>query len=183
MISLYYITSNGEKITVANKYLNPLGVTVEQKDIEFIEMQSDDIKEIAGYKAKQAFDKLQHPVIVSDVAWYISALNGFPGPFMKQINAWFSEDDILNLMKNKPNRDVIYKDVFCYKDATDEKFFIGEIKGRVLEEPQGTGKTSWTLFSFSSTGKSIAQCWAEGLPPADDYKVWEEIAEYFKQLH
>ncbi|HRN96234.1 MAG TPA: non-canonical purine NTP pyrophosphatase [Candidatus Levybacteria bacterium] len=180
MISLYYITSNIEKITVANKYLHPLGISVEQKDLDFDELQSDSIEAIAQHKAEQAYSKLKHPVLVNDAAWYISSLNGFPGPFMKQINTWFTEQDILNLMHDKPNRDVIYKDVFCYMNKDEIKFFIGEVKGKILKQPQGTGKTSWTLFSFSSTGKSIAQCWEEGIDPVDDYKIWHEIAHHFK---
>ncbi len=181
MTPVYYVTSNPEKITVANKYLNPLGVRVLQKNLHFDELQSDDIEHIAQHKAEQAFKQLQHPVFVNDVAWYIPALNGFPGPFMKQINTWFSEKDILNLMQDKPNRDVIYKEVFCFMHKKGIKTFTGQVNGQILTRPQGKGTPSWTLFSFSSTGKSIAHCWEEHLDPVDDYTIWSEIAEFFKK--
>lgn len=177
---LYYITSNTDKVNVARKYLTPLGIAIKMKSFDFTEIQSESIEKIAEHKAQSAFERLRHPLIVNDAAWHLPALNGFPGPYMKYINDWFTSSDLLQLMQGKPDRTVIYEEVFYYIDGIETKTFVGNKTGEVLESPQGSGSVSWELFTLSSTKKSIAQCWEEGIDPVDGYSVWEDIAEYFK---
>lgn len=178
---IYYITSNDEKIVVARKYLSPFGIEIEQKTHNFIEIQSESIEKIAQHKAEQAFKYFNHPLLINDAGWFITALNGFPGAYMKYINEWFSAENILQLMQAHNNREIIYKEIFCYIDSSGTKLFTGSAKGEVLMSPQGTGLPSWQVFSLSNNGKSIAQCWEEGIDPVNRYGVWEEIANYLKR--
>lgn len=178
---LYYITSNSDKVRVAKKYLEPLGIQIKGKHLDLIEIQSESIEEIATHKAKQAFNKLQHPLFVMDAGWYIPSLNGFPGPYMKYINHWFTPEDFLSLMKNKQDRTIIYKEVFYYIDEHRQKQFVGEKKGKVLKQSQGEGILSWKMISLRSDEKSIAKAWEEHAPPVDRYPLWEEFAQWYKQ--
>lgn len=179
---LFYITSNKEKIAVAQKYLSPFGIEVEQKNHDFIELQSESIQQIAEYKAQQAFEYFKHPLLINDAGWYITALNGFPGPYMKYINEWLTAKDILQLMNGKENREVFYTEVFCYIDEHHMKTFTGTAKGQVLMEEKGKGVPSWQIFSLTNSGKSIAECWEEGIDPVDRYETWNELAQYIKSL-
>lgn len=176
---LHYITSNPDKVRVAKKYLEEFGIHVEQKHLDLTEIQSESIEEIALHKARQAYEKCNHPLFVMDAGWYIPSLNGFPGPYMKYVNDWFSSDNLLALMKDKADRSILYKEVFYYIDENETKQFIGEKSGKILHKPEGEGILSWKIISLRSDGKSIAQAWKEKAHPVDSYTLWEEFATWY----
>jgi XTP/dITP diphosphohydrolase len=104
MKSLVFVTGNPYKFEVAKKALGLEGIEVVQEKLETPEIQSTDIEEIAKFSAKWAAEKLQKPVAVTDAGYYIEALNGFPGPFVKYINKWLTAEDLLKIMEGKTNR-------------------------------------------------------------------------------
>jgi len=66
-MKLTFITGNKYKLQSAMKALAPYGIEVEQVKLETPEIQSESSREIAEYSAKYAAEKLQKPVVVSDV--------------------------------------------------------------------------------------------------------------------
>ncbi len=54
----------------------------EQRDWNEYEIQGDP-EEILKHKLKRAYEMFKEPVLVDDVSVDIGALNGFPGPYMK----------------------------------------------------------------------------------------------------
>jgi XTP/dITP diphosphohydrolase len=177
---LYYITSNKQKIHIAKKYLAPFDVVLEGKYLDLTEMQSDDITQIATEKAKQAFSVIKQPLFVNDAGWYITALNGFPGPYMKYINDWLTADDILDIMAKHDNKEVIFREVVCYIDEHQVKPFVGEVRGNVLTRNTAPAEIpSRSIFSLSSTNKSIAECWQEGIPSVNNSKIWKDFARWY----
>jgi len=179
MKKLTYVTSNKDKVRVANRYLAPLGIEVVGESMEFIEIQTDSIDEIARDKAKQAFEALHKPLLVNDAGWSFVALNGFPGAYMKYINQWLSPTDLIALMKNHEDKTVIYREIMYYIDDKKTKAFVEEIRGTFLGEEKGTGVPSWTLISLRADKKSIAQCWDEGIEPVDGYPVWKDFSDWY----
>jgi XTP/dITP diphosphohydrolase len=181
--TLYYITSNVRKIAVAEKFLNPFGFNIVQKTADVVEIQSEDIEKIAIYKAKQAFEQLKHPLFVNDAGWYIPAYKGFPGPFMKYMGEWFAADDWLHLMSNKEDKRISFKEYICYIDETGYKTFLQEEEGHFLTEQRG--KKAYqpldTVITLSPDGKTIAECWDEGISPAGAYLIWKNMAEWVKE--
>jgi non-canonical purine NTP pyrophosphatase (RdgB/HAM1 family) len=177
---LYYITGNKGKLESANRRLQPFGIELIQKKLDLTEPQSDIIEEISLSKVKQAYEKVKKPLIVNDSAWYITALNGFPGPYMAFINKWFKARDFLNLMKGKENREVILKEVVYYTDGAECKFFSYETKGTILKTIKGLGAASDMVISLQASGKSIAECKAEGINSSDNSNLWEEFGEWYK---
>lgn len=177
---LYYITSNKQKIRMAQKYLHPLDVQLEGKHLDLTEIQSDDIADIAMDKAKQAFSVVNEPLFVNDAGWYITALNGFPGPYMKYVNQWLTADDIIHVMARYDNKEIIFREVVCYKDAQEEKTFIGEVKGSILDKDTAPGEIlSRSIVSLSGNNKSIAECWQEGIPSVTNSQIWEDFANWY----
>ncbi|MEO6508456.1 MAG: non-canonical purine NTP pyrophosphatase, partial [Patescibacteria group bacterium] len=69
--TLFYITSNARKVAVAEKFLGPLGFSIQQKNIDLVENQTEDIEKIAIQKAQQAYEQFKHPLFVNDAGWYI----------------------------------------------------------------------------------------------------------------
>lgn len=177
---MYYITSNESKLRLAERYLTPYGISVEGASPALTEIQSDNIEEVAADKARQAFAVLQKPLFVNDVGWHIPALGGFPGPYMKYINQWLTAEDLIKLMEQHENREVIFREVICYIDKNHQKTFTGEVKGTVLHVNTAPDEIpSRSVFSLSETGKSIAECWKQGMPSIENYRIWEELAAWY----
>lgn len=176
---LYYITSNQQKINTAQKYLRPLNVTIEGRHLDLIEVQSDNIAHIASEKAKQAYEVIKKPLFVNDAGWYITALNGFPGPYMKYMNDWLKAKDILDMMRRHTNREVIFREVVCYVDEHGMQPFVGEVKGTVLTNDTAPSEIpSRSIFSLSATNKSIAECSQEGVVSVNSSQIWDDFAQW-----
>lgn len=179
MYMLYYITSNQQKIRIAQKYLQPLNVAIEGKHLDLVEVQSDDIAHIASEKARQAYEVIKKPLFVNDAGWYITALNGFPGPYMKYMNDWLEARDIIDMMRRHTNREVIFREVVCYVDEHGTQSFVGEVKGVVLADDTAPSEIpSRSIFSLSTTNKSIAECWQEGVASVNNSQIWDDFAEW-----
>lgn len=174
-----FITSNSEKISTARIYLDPLGIEFDSRDIDLIEPQIASVEEISKFKAKQAFDILKAPVVVSDHGWAITALNGFPGPYMKFINKWFGTDDFLRLLAGYEDRSVVKTEVISYADQNGVKSFAQEIPGLLLTEPKGEGLPMMKLTTFLSSQKSVAECLNEGIDPTNGkLNLWKDFSEW-----
>lgn len=177
---LYYITGNQNKIDVARKFLTPLGIEFEPKELDLTEIQSENIEEVAISKAKQAFEILQQPLFTNDHGWSITALNGFPGAYMKYINKWLTADDFIRLMDGKENREAILTEVICFIDEKGTKAFTMQHNGKILDKPQGVGIPGTTMISLSDDGISIAKKLETNPSAVENYTLWKELADWYK---
>lgn len=177
---LYYITENQNKIDIAKKFLNPLGIIFTSKNLDIVEIQSNSVQDIAVHKAKQAFLKFKKPLFVSDHFWSIPSLGGFPGAYMKYVNQWLTADDLLNLMKGKDNRDIILTEALCYIDNSTIKLFGKKHKGKILFKSLGKGLPGQTIVSLSRDGKSIAQKLEKDSSAIESGTNWESFAKWYK---
>lgn len=142
MNTLVYVTGNRLKFNVAVKAFQDTNIKLIQENIDTPEIQSTSVEEIAIYSSKWASARLNKAVAVTDAGFYIEALNGFPGPFIKYVNQWFSVDDFINLMKGKTNRSIIIKDCIAYSHPNGEHIsFTGIYKGQLAKEPGRKGAT------------------------------------------
>lgn len=178
---LYFVTGNKHKIDTAKRQLSPQGIIFEAKSLSIIEIQSHTMEDIAKDKAEKAFAQLKQPLIIKDDGWFITALNGFPGPYMRYINEWFTSKDFLNLMQGKENREVIFHEVLYYIDKNQQKSFTAKAKGNVLKEVKGTGLPSNSVFSFKENGTSIAECTNQNIDFLEKHKIWNDFARWYKQ--
>ncbi len=178
---LYYVTGNKNKIAIAQRYLSPLGISITPQALELEEIQSHDIEQIAIHKAKHAFGILQKPLFVNDHGWSFTALNGFPGAYMKYMNEWFTPEDFLHLMQGKENREAILTEVICYIDGHNLKTFSIQHKGEVLHEVQGKGLAATTVTTLSSDRQSIAKKLETNVTSVETYTIWEEFAQWYKE--
>lgn len=75
-----YITSNAGKFAEAKLILSSWNLIHTPLDIPEIQGSSE---EIVLEKAKKALEVVKTPFIVEDVSLHLSALDGFPGPYIK----------------------------------------------------------------------------------------------------
>lgn len=180
---LYYITGNENKFAIAKKYLGDLDVEIVQKDLNMTEIQSHSPEAVARDKAEKAYAMLKQPLFVSDHFWSITALNGFPGAYMKYMNEWLTPQDLLNLMQDKENREIILTEALCYIDAKRTKFFSSQHVGHILREARGNWLPIMVVTSLTPDNKSLAEKLnADPDNPSVllEDQIWKEFAEWYK---
>jgi len=183
MREIIYVTGNKLKFDVARKNIVGSGFKLVQKKLDTPEIQSTDVKEVVSFSAKWASDKLKKAVAVSDAGFYIKALNGFPGPFIKYINQWLVAGDVLRLMQGKKNRRVEVRSCLGYCEAGKKPvIFTGISRGSIA---MASGKKSFTPINeiFIPEGydrpaseiswEGMSKFWGGG---ADG--TWKQLAEY-----
>ena len=154
-----FVTGNKEKWDSAKKALENYPIELLQEKFETPEIQSRDVCEIAGYSAHYAAKNLGVPVIKTDCGYYITALNGFPGPFVKYFNQALTSEDILQLMKNKPNREIVVRECLAYaKPNRKPVLFFSEVKSHLAEKAEGEGSPIDKLIIYEGFNKPQAAC-------------------------
>jgi non-canonical purine NTP pyrophosphatase (RdgB/HAM1 family) len=165
MDTVYFATSNQEKMLIAQTVCSKFNINVEQASIDIDEIQGEDPVIIVQDKARRAYEGLSKPVVVSDDSWDIPALNGFPGPYMKSINKWFHSNDFLRLMKGINDRSIILHQLLAYYDGSTMKVFSNDIHGKVIDESRGKNDRSPNMTVTvldHDNGKTIAEVFEQG---------------------
>lgn len=188
MKTIIFVTGNSYKFQIAQKVLESRGLRVIQKKLATPEIQSTDVVEIASFSAKWAAGKLGKPVVLTDAGYYIEALNGFPGPFIKYINIWLTPQDLLKLMQGKKNRRVVVKTCLAYCEPGKEPItFLNKIAGTLSTKAIKTDKEGSTPINeiFIPQGydkvetqiskEEMIKFWAR----AETY--WEKLADYLEK--
>lgn len=183
MKQIVFVTGNKYKFEIAQKVLGNTDFELIQQKIETPEIQSTDVEEIAFYSAKFAADKLGKPVALTDAGWYINALNGFPGPFIKFINQWLTSEDILRLMEGKTDRTVTIKGCLAYCEPGKEPLtFPSQVTGSISGKAVKTDKEGNTpineLFIPDGYGGKVES----EIPREDMVKYWSKVENYWEKL-
>lgn len=158
MKEFLFVTKNKAKFNRASKILKEYGILLKQHPMEILELRSMDIKEIATSKAKYAMSKLNKPFFVLDAGIYIKALNDFPGPYVEQMLKTFGIKGLLEIMKDKKDRNVEFKYVLVYIGFDKElHIFEGSESGIISENMRGENDRGWASsyiyipFGFNKT--------------------------------
>ena len=148
-------------------------------------IQSAHIEEIAEWSAVWASQRLNSPVVVTDAGYNIEALNGFPGPFIKYVNEWFSAEDYLNLMRDKLNRRVVARDclAYCRPDEKPVSFCRSRLGVLAVQPGRPDGSPIDQLFIPEGYTVPISE-----IPPAEmvaywsNATIWHELMRYLENL-
>ncbi|MCX6820120.1 MAG: non-canonical purine NTP pyrophosphatase [Candidatus Adlerbacteria bacterium] len=170
MQDITFITGNQNKADYLAKYL---GFSVKHVKLDLGELQSMDLKEIVEHKVRQAYSKIQSPVIVEDVSLGFEALGGLPGPFIKFFIDRMPFETICSLLAGK-SRKATATCVFGYYDGEILKLFEGGLDGEIAEVPAGDGGYGWDkIFIPDGYTQTRAQ-----LSEADDQKTYLQIKPF-----
>ena len=122
---IHFITSNQRKFASFQKLLQPLGIDLQQLDYDFDEGRGLDIQTIAKSKLAQAKKAFPNKcLIVDDRGFFIPALNGFPGPFVKLLLDSFSYPGIIKLMQDETDRRAIFSFAVSYFDGEKDLLIV-----------------------------------------------------------
>jgi inosine/xanthosine triphosphate pyrophosphatase family protein len=185
MKEVLFVTGNTAKVRHAQAVCRSFGITIRQSLFSADEIQGEDAVIIARDKARKAYDNLQEPLVVSDDSWIVPGLRGFPGPYMKSVNDWFTVDDWLHLTNTLTDRRIILRQIAVFQDADGQHVFTRDIEGILVHEKHGS--SPWPhceITSFDGGKTTMAEQHERGEFALEQQKtVWHEFCDWWKQRH
>lgn len=181
MRNIIFVTGNAHKVQEARAILLPLGISVEQNNCGYPELQEDELEKIAAFGAEWAASKLGCEVMVDDSGLFIRALGGFPGPYSAYVFDTLGNDRILKLMKGESDRSAVFRCVIGYcRPGEKAHLFAGEVEGGISPQSRGNAGFGYDPI-FAVRGRAFGEM-------ADDeknmlshrYRALMKFAEWLK---
>lgn len=138
----FFVTGNIHKFQEARNEFLRRKIGLAMLNIDAVEIQSDDLTEIAKTSATDAARKARIPVFVEDAGLFVKALNGFPGPYSSFVYRTLGTKGILRLMTGQNERSAYFASVIAFCDPyekTELTCFAGRVDGKITYEERGKG--------------------------------------------
>ena len=154
---LRFATTNAGKLREAREYLAEVVGDVEQFDYDYVEIQADDLAEIAAQGARESFEAAggDEPVIVDDSGLFVDALSGFPGPYSSYVYDTLGIERVSDLARAEPDPRARFRAVVAYCDGDRVETFEGVVPGTIVE-PRGDGGFGYDPI-FEHDGTTFAE--------------------------
>lgn len=135
---VFFVTSNINKFHEARSVFARYKLATAMLKMVTVEIQDDNLENIAQASAMDASKNLRLPIIVEDSGFFIKALKGFPGPYSSYVYQTVGTSGILKLMKETDNRDASFFSVITYCSPTEAPIsFRGKSDGKVPWQERG----------------------------------------------
>lgn len=187
MRQLIFSTGNSQKFGKGQETCSQYDIELIQKELDIDEVQSEDTEYVARRKAETAYQLVKQPVIISDDAWKVFGLNGFPGTYAKSVNTWFTADDYLRLTKDLADRRITLVQTLVYQDRDRQQLFTRETVGTLLKDARGSaGAPIQKITTLDpKTQKSISEMIGDHTHYShpETTAVWHDFAKWFTEQH
>ncbi|MHC3129692.1 MAG: XTP/dITP diphosphatase [Candidatus Bathyarchaeota archaeon] len=135
----YFVTSNIHKFQEARRVLSEYKIATAKLKVDAVEIQDDNLENIAKFSALDAVKNCGLPIFVEDAGLFVEALNGFPGPYSAYVYRTVGTKGILKLMKHIENRDAYFQSVIAFSSPEEQPIcFHGKVKGKISLQERGT---------------------------------------------
>ena len=128
-------TANMHKVREAAEILAPYGIILEHYLLERIEIQADDLADIAAYSLMTV--PVEFPIAIEDAGIFISHYDGFPGPYSSYVLKRLNNSGILKLMEGIADRSAQYLSAVAYRDENGVRIFRGTVEGIIADSIRG----------------------------------------------
>lgn len=137
---IFLVTGNIHKFNEARLVLKEFGLSTAMLNVDVVEIQADNLENIAKASAVDAAKKCNLPIITEDAGLFINALNGFPGPYSSYVFRTIGTQGILRLMRDTKRRDATFHAVvaFCSPNHKSPTCYHGKAKGKIAKQISGT---------------------------------------------
>lgn len=137
---IFFATGNKHKFREAKAILASFNISLAHLDAKIVEIQANDISEIAMNRAILVRRMYKIPVIVEDAGLFVRALGGFPGPYSSYVYNTIGNRGILKLMQGITDRKATFRSIVAYSEAglMKPRIFKGETQGKVSHEERGS---------------------------------------------
>ncbi|MBS3136003.1 RdgB/HAM1 family non-canonical purine NTP pyrophosphatase [Candidatus Woesearchaeota archaeon] len=181
-MKIFFATHNPGKVREFKKILDGIA-DVEQINLEYDEIQSDNPEEVAKDAAKKLAEKYGKPIVVEDSGLFIDSLNGFPGVHSAPIHKQIGLKGILKLMEGVSDRGCEYRSAVGYCESGKKAVtFLGTEKGTISREARGThGFGHDSIFMPEGSGKTYGE--TANVEDAKKFrrKAVEKLVEWLKE--
>ena len=140
---LYFITGNKNKFSeislLFQKYNLPF--ELKQLDLDPVEIQADNLKEVALFKLNSVKKEIEGSFFIEDAGFFVDKpLNGFPGVYSSYVFKTIGNEGILKLINNFNDTTAHFSAVIAlYYEKLDKiLIFNGSVKGKVSEKMRGS---------------------------------------------
>lgn len=139
-MTLYFVTGNKEKFREVEEILNEY--EIKQLAIDLPELQGEP-EDIVKEKAKLAAEKTKKTVFVEDTSLCFSALNGLPGPYVKDFIKKLGIKGLSELAnKYDDNTAIALVSIGYCEPGKEPMVFQGKAKGKIVS-PRGDTRFQW----------------------------------------
>lgn len=150
-----FVTSNEYKWLEAQRIL---GYAVQRTALELEELQAESVAAVALEKARSAYARLRRPVIVEDAGIEISALGGFPGPFIKYWEKLGGLESICRAADGLGDRRVRAVCALGFCSELGSEVVVGAVEGTLAVHPRGSNGFGWdAIFVPQGEGRTFGE--------------------------
>ncbi len=156
LAELVFVTSNLSKLSEAEEIL---GVKLDHRALDMMEVQSLDLEEVVVGKATAAYRRIGSPVLVEDTSLELAGMGGFPGPLIRWMLASVGPDGICRIAQAFADNGATARCMACAADGSREIFGLGEVQGRIARSPRGSRGFGWdsAFIPDVGNGKTFAE--------------------------
>jgi inosine triphosphate pyrophosphatase len=163
MKDLVFITGNQHKADLLAKWLD---MPVTHHKLNLDELQSLDLHEVVEHKVRQAYDKLQQPVLVEDVALTFVAMGRLPGTLIK----WFLEElgveGLCKIADGLEHRKAVASICYGLYGGHEIHFFEHQVSGEIAPKPRGDLGFGWnSIFQPEGSDKTYGEMTDDEIRP------------------
>jgi XTP/dITP diphosphohydrolase len=142
-IAITYVSRNKAKIEEATRTLGRFGIQVISKQLDFLELQDDDIENVVRHKVEQAAKIIKQPVVVDDTGVFLSAYEKFPGALAGFVLRSLGYKGFLNLLNNEDRTATMETAAAIHIGDIGTKIFRGKCIGRIAVSLYGRGNNAF----------------------------------------
>lgn len=157
----WLVTGNLHKFNEVRPVLSKYNIAAGMlRKIDAVEIQDDDIENVAKASALDAVRKSRLPIVVEDAGLFIETLGSFPGPYSSFVYRTIGNDGVLMLMRNAANRGARFRSVVAFSspEQAEPLSFSCEVRGEIVKRKRGTyGFGFDPIFKPSSSQKTFAE--------------------------
>jgi len=156
---ILFLTGNPIKIKTAEKALKPFGIQVKPIRLEVPEIQANTSAEISRFAVLAAIAQLGAPVMREDHAFHIDVLNGFPGPYMAHVEKQITEDQLLDMMRGKDDRNSRFELALAYADEDGNiQEFVHRVPTLIARNARGNISKGWNrVITLVDDDRTLAE--------------------------
>lgn len=137
--TVWFMTQNTGKFREASSILAPSQIRVRQLKRSKLEIQSDQLENIAKYALNVALEHHEGPIVVEDSGLFIDSLKGFPGPFSSYAVKTIGLKGILDLLEHREHRAAFFRSAVAYGSVDSQtRIFTGIVRGSISRRIQGS---------------------------------------------
>ncbi len=178
--SLTFITGNLNKVKWLQEYLE---IPITHQEIDLVEIQSLDLKEIVTYKAKEAYAQIKKTVLVEDTSLTFSAMGKLPGPLIKWFLQELGNEGLCILLNAYQDRTALAEVLFGLYDGKELHLFEAKKKGTIADSPEGSFGFGWdSIFIPEGSRKTWGQMTKDELKETSLRRLaLEKLEKYLQQ--